>query len=115
MNRMLITMGYGCTYLLPEMSPADMGTLLSTLARAQRVESSGYGDERKVYAAGEHGLTTEVIPAAVVVVDDPLEKLRAELAEARRQTKQREDWWQTERKRADELAKQAATPDPAAT
>lgn len=106
MNRILVSMGYGNTYLLPDMSPAEIGTLMSVLARAQRVESSGYGAERKVYSAGEHGFTTEVVHASVVVADDPSESLRAELAEAKRMINQREEWWSTERKRAEGFAQQ---------
>ena len=115
MNRMLITMGYGCTYLLPEMSPADMGTMLSILMRAQRVESSGYGEDRKVYASGVNGFSIESIPREMVVADDPVQSLRAKLEDAERQLKQRTEWWTTEKKRADELAKNAANQDPGAT
>lgn len=115
MNRILISLGYDNLFLLPDLPAAELGVLLAALTQAQRVESSGYGNDRKIIASGDNAMTAEVVPASAVVSDDPVESLRAQLADAERQTKQRTEWWQNEKKRADELAKQAATPNPAAT
>ena len=109
---LIVSGGYGNMIAIPFFNGNGIAELMAGLADASLVESKGYGtDERFLPTVGN--IQMRVVDADMVTVGDPLETLKAQLAEANNAVAMRQKWLEQEREKVKALQAKIDAPSAA--